>query len=253
MANADLTFDNIISSGSGSFKKESGFSASVRRMQTKLNRLGYDCGTADGYFGSNTEKQVKAFQSDHGLSPDGYAGVKTLTKLDQLSPDSTTEKYGRELTHDQLTGGYSSSSMSETEALARCIYGEDSMYSDGQTAVAKEIYNRKNSSRNFGTLADKNKTWKGVVFSPSQYTVMTGSSATSTSNSRKPNQYSSEWAKCVSLAEKLVKGEKPSSTLANQCFHLSSDSSYPSNSLASTRIQIPANKGNKFFDYQTTL
>lgn len=119
MANADLTFDNIISSGSGSFKKESGFSASVKRMQTKLNRLGYDCGTADGYFGTKTETQVRAFQTAYNLTVDGHAGAKTLSKLDQLSPDSTTEKYGRELTHAQLTGGYSSSSMSETEALAR--------------------------------------------------------------------------------------------------------------------------------------
>lgn len=250
MANADLTFDNIVSSGSGSFKKESGFSASVRRMQTKLNRLGYSCGTADGYFGTNTETQVKAFQKANNLTVDGYAGAKTLSKLDQLSPDSTTEKYGRELTHNQLTGGYSSSTMSATEALARCIYGEDTTYSDGQAAVAKEIYNRKNSSRSFDTLSGKTKTWKGIVFSPSQYSVMT---ASDTNNSRKPNQYSSEWANCVSLAETLVKGNKPSSTLGNQCFHLSSDSSYPSTSVASTRIQIPADEGNKFFDYQTTL
>lgn len=253
MANADYTFDNIISSGSGSFKKESGFSASVRRMQTKLNRLGYDCGTADGYFGTKTETQVKAFQTAYNLTVDGYAGAKTLSKLDQLSPDSTTEKYGRELTHDQLTGGYSSSSMSETEALARCIFGEDTTYSDGQAAVAKEIYNRKNSSRSFDTLSGTTKTWKGIVFSKNQYTVMTGTSTDSTTNSRKPNQYSSEWENCVSLAESLVKGNKPSSTLANQCYHLSSGSSYPSTSVASTRVQIPANKGNKFFDYQTTL
>ena len=250
MANADYTFDNIISSGSGSFKKESGFSASVRRMQTKLKRLGYNCGTADGYFGSNTETQVKAFQTAYKLTPDGHAGAKTLSKLDQLSPASTTEKYGRELTHDQLTSGYSSSSMSATEALARCIFGEDTTYSDGQAAVAKEIYNRKNSSRAFDTLSGSTKTWKGVVFSKNQYAVMTGSG---TGNSRKPNQYSSEWANCVSLAETLVKGNKPSSTLANQCYHLSSGSSYPSSSVASTRVQIPASKGNKFFDYQTTL
>lgn len=254
MANADYTFDNIISTGSGSFKKESGFSASVRRMQTKLNRLGYNCGTADGYFGSNTETQVKAFQSANNLTADGKAGASTLSKLDQLSPDSTAEKYGRELTHDQLRNGYSSSSMTATEAVARCIFGEDSLHSDGQAAVAKEIYNRMRSSRTyFDTISDYPKTWKGIVFSPSQYTVMTGTSTTSTSNSRKPNQYSDEWANCVSLAQTLIRGNIPSSTLANQCYHLSSNSSYPSNSVASTRVQIPANTGNKFFDYQTNL
>lgn len=161
-------------------------------MQTKLNRLGYNCGTADG-----------------------YAGAKTLSKLDQLSPGSTTEKYGRELTHSQLTGGYSSSSIT-TEALARCIFGEDTTYSDGQAAVAKEIYNRKNSSRSFDTLTSNTKTWKGIVYSQNQHTVMTGTSTSSTRNSRKPNQYSSEWANCVSLVQTLVKGNKPIRTLANQ-------------------------------------
>lgn len=81
---------------------------------------------------------------------------------------------------------------------------------------------------------------------------MTGASS-DTANSRKPNQYSAEWAKCVSLAKTLVRGAKPSSTLGTQCFHLSANSSYPSNSVASTRVQIPAGVGNKFFDYQTTL
>lgn len=252
MANSSYTFDNIISTGSGAFIKESGFSASVRRMQTKLNRLGYNCGTADGYFGANTETQVKAFQTAKGLTPDGKAGKNTLSKLDTLSPDSTTEKYGRELTHSQLTGGYSSSSISSTEALARTIFGEDTSSSTGQTAVAKELYNRKNSSRAFDSLASSSKTWKGICYSPSQYAVMTGSSS-NTGNSRQPNQYSSEWEKCVSLAQSLVNGSKPSSTLANQCYHLSAGSSYPSSSVTSTRVQIPSGTGNKFFDYQTTL
>lgn len=252
MANSSYTFDNIISTGTGSFSKESGFSASVRRMQTKLNRLGYNCGTADGYFGTSTDTQVRAFQSAQGLTADGKAGKNTLSKLDALSPDSTTEKYGRELTHSQLTGGYTTSSISSTEALARTIYGEDTSHSTGQSAVAKELYNRKNSSRAFDGLTSSSKTWKGICYSPSQYAVMTGPSS-NTGNSRKPNQYSSEWANCVSLAQSLVKGNKPSSTLVNQCYHLSAGSSYPSSSVASTRVQIPSGTGNKFFDYQTTL
>lgn len=252
MANADYTFDNIISTGSGSFKKESGFSASVRRMQTKLNRLGYNCGTADGYFGSNTETQVKAFQSANNLNPDGKAGASTLSKLDQLSPDSTAEKYGRELTHDQLKNGFGSSSMTATEAVARCIFGEDSLHSDGQAAVAKEIYNRMRTSRNFDTISDYPKTWKGIVFSPRQYAVLTGASS-DTNNSRKPNQYSPEWANCVSLAQTLIRGNIPSSTLTHQCYHRSSDSDYPDDAVVSTRIQIPANTGNKFYDTQTSL
>ena len=118
--------------------------------------------------------------------------------------------------------------------------------------MAKEIYNRKNTPRSFDSLSGNAKTWKGVVFSPDQYAVMTGSTL-DTDSSRKPNQYSMEWENCVSLAKTLVKGNKPISALANQCYHLSSTSSYPSASLVSTRIQIPANNGNTFFDYQATL
>lgn len=253
MANSDYTFDNIISTNSGSFTQSSGFSASVRRMQTKLNRLGFNCGTADGYFGQKTYDQVVAFQEAYGLGVDGKAGPKTLSKLDSLSPDSDVEKYGRELTHSQLINGYSDSNISEVESLARTIYGEDTSHTTGQAALAKELYNRKNSSRIFDSLSGSQKTWKGICFSPKQYSVMTHDDTKSTTNSRKPNQYSTEWENCVSLAQDLVNGNKPNSTLKNQCFHLSSGSSYPSNSVESTRVQIPANTGNKFFDYQTAL
>ena len=82
--------------------------------------------------------------------------------------------------------------------------------------------------------------------------MITGSS-NDTLNARHPNQYSTSWANCVALAQALLNGSKPSSTLSNQCYHLIKNSSYPSTSVASTRIQIPAGSGNKFFDYQTTL
>lgn len=123
MANSDYTYDNIIATNSGYFKRDTRFSASVRRMQTKLTRLRYNCGTANGIFDENTENQVKAFQAANNLVADGYTGPQTLLKLDQLSPDSSDESYGRELTHSQLVNGYGSSSISDIEALARCIYG----------------------------------------------------------------------------------------------------------------------------------
>lgn len=251
MANSDYTYDNIMKNGNGIFTKDSTFSASVRRMQTKLNRLGFDCGTANGIFDNNTATQLGAFQSANGLAYTCTGNMATLKKLDELSPDSAVENYGRELTHSELTNGYSNFNISLVESLARAIYGEDTQYSEGQAAVAKELYNRKNSPRDFDSLNSTN-TWKGIVFSPSQYAVITGSS-NDTLNARHPNQYSTSWANCVALAQALINGSKPSSTLSNQCYHLSKNSSYPSTSVASTRIQIPAGSGNKFFDYQTTL
>ena len=45
--------------------------------QEALIALGYDPGPVDGKFGPSTERAVKAFQADAGLTPDGIWGAKT--------------------------------------------------------------------------------------------------------------------------------------------------------------------------------
>ena len=57
----------------------------VQSMQEALNQLGYDCGTADGIFGTKTEEAVRAFQADNGLVVDGVAGKNTLAALHNLT------------------------------------------------------------------------------------------------------------------------------------------------------------------------
>lgn len=56
----------------------------VTKLQATLDTRGYKCGKADGKFGTNTEKAVKAFQRAHELYQDGIAGQKTLSKLYSL-------------------------------------------------------------------------------------------------------------------------------------------------------------------------
>jgi hypothetical protein len=60
----------------------------VTLAQTELINKGYSCGSfgADGEFGAATEKAVKAFQKDHGLSVDGIIGKQTWTALDAVEP-----------------------------------------------------------------------------------------------------------------------------------------------------------------------
>lgn len=54
----------------------------VRRLQTWLNDIrGGDLLSEDGEFGQNTEKAVKAFQSENGLTADGVVGAKTWAAL----------------------------------------------------------------------------------------------------------------------------------------------------------------------------
>ena len=55
----------------------------VKLVQKILNHLGYNCGTADGIFGNNTEKAVKNFQTDKlgSREADGIVGPKTWRAL----------------------------------------------------------------------------------------------------------------------------------------------------------------------------
>lgn len=52
-------------------------------IQKRLISLGYSCGSSgvDGDFGSGTEKAVKNFQKEHGLTADGIVGKDTWKKL----------------------------------------------------------------------------------------------------------------------------------------------------------------------------
>ena len=66
--------------------------AYVTLLQTKLIQLGYSLEPygADGKFGAKTEEAVKAFQRDHGLTPDGIVGPKTWAALDNGKIDLYT-------------------------------------------------------------------------------------------------------------------------------------------------------------------
>ena len=53
----------------------------VKQLQENLNKLGFDCGKADGAFGELTFKAVKAFQAKFKLDVDGIVGKDTLTAI----------------------------------------------------------------------------------------------------------------------------------------------------------------------------
>lgn len=58
----------------------------VLTMQEKLNAQGYDCGKADGIFGSATERAVMAWQESMGVESDG---VVTPSQLEAILNDAT--------------------------------------------------------------------------------------------------------------------------------------------------------------------
>ena len=60
----------------------------VKAVQNKLNSLGYNCGTADGYYGNATRTAVISFQSAKGLTADGEVGPATWSALFNSSSSS---------------------------------------------------------------------------------------------------------------------------------------------------------------------
>lgn len=53
----------------------------VKKLQRKLNSLGYSCGIADGIFGTKTEDALKRFQLANNLEVDGIFGSASLKAL----------------------------------------------------------------------------------------------------------------------------------------------------------------------------
>ena len=53
----------------------------VRAMQTRLNELGYNCGSVDGIFGSRTRRAVRYFQDAIGFTQNGVASPAVQERL----------------------------------------------------------------------------------------------------------------------------------------------------------------------------
>ncbi len=59
--------------------------AEVQEIQKRLTALGFDTGGTDGRVGAQTMRAIANFQRKVNMEPDGYAGVKLLTRLRQGS------------------------------------------------------------------------------------------------------------------------------------------------------------------------
>ena len=53
----------------------------IKNVQKKLNKLGYDCGTADGVSGKKTKAAIKEYQEDNDLKVTGTINKTLLTNL----------------------------------------------------------------------------------------------------------------------------------------------------------------------------
>ena len=101
----------------------------VRQIQQKLRELGLYSGSVDGVYGTATQKAVRQFQKNCGLTVDGVAGPKTLLYLGLGSGGGSSS-----------AGGYSSS---DVYLLAKVIAAEARGESyTGQVAVGAVVLNR---------------------------------------------------------------------------------------------------------------
>ena len=123
----------------------------VRQIQQKLKQLGLYFGSVDGVYGTATQKAVRQFQKNCGITADGIAGPKTLLYLGLGSGGSSS------------VGGYSSS---DVYLLARIIAAEARGESYvGQVAVGAVVLNRIKSASFPNTMA-------GVIYQSYAFTAV---------------------------------------------------------------------------------
>ena len=103
-----LTVDGIAGT-----KTLSSLKTTVTNIQSKLKNLGYYSGTVDGIYGSGTTTAVKNYQKAQGLTVDGIAGTKTLSKLNGTSSSSSS---------NSSSSSSSSSNSTYVKASIRSLY-----------------------------------------------------------------------------------------------------------------------------------
>ena len=119
----------------------------VTRLQNALKSLGYYNIAVDGIYGKGTVAAVKTFQSAKGLSVDGVAGPKTLTKLyesagsgsqAQNTPQPQTGSSSQYATLSSGSKGNAVSALQKKlKALGYYTMSVDGAYGKGTTAAVK--------------------------------------------------------------------------------------------------------------------
>ena len=86
----DILFDTV--SGGNSYSRilkvtsPLMYGEDIRAIQSKLNSLGFNCGTADGYYGNDTKNAVINLQNTFEITADGIVGPTTWNYIFNSSP-----------------------------------------------------------------------------------------------------------------------------------------------------------------------
>ena len=140
----------------------------VKTIQVKLNSLGYNAGSPDGWFGPVTTSAVKRFQSAHGLVPEGVVNPRTRVKLFnphpidnfETRPSSTSlsalDPYVAKLAHEFLRLCSANGLDVRILAAFRSWDESDRLYALGRTAPGAVVSNARagDSYHNWGLAFD---------------------------------------------------------------------------------------------------
>lgn len=98
----------------------------VKTMQTMLIAIGYSCGScgADGDFGNDTLKALKAFQSDFKLEVDGLYGTNSKAKLEsEYNKKTSTNNSNNATTNNKVDSAkYFDKSLAGTYKVTTALY-----------------------------------------------------------------------------------------------------------------------------------
>lgn len=111
---------------------------SVTRVQEKLVKLGF-LKRATGYYGSDTEYAVRAFQKRNGLTGDGKAGRLTIEKLNEDDPHGPSSSYEMPGTSKSSGSSKSSDSAKSTQSGSGSSSSTKAESANDQAGVEKLI------------------------------------------------------------------------------------------------------------------
>ena len=109
----------------------------VADLQSRLARLGFDCGRIDGIFGPRTSRALADFQSNCGVLSDGVCGPETLRIIVRVSGQTGTGPgVGAVRERESLRAGF--------ESLANCrvVIGQFGGLSGLTRTLARELRQR---------------------------------------------------------------------------------------------------------------
>lgn len=240
--NAAYTYEQVLA-GIGYYMKDDllRYSEGVKTMQTRLNTAGYNCGTPDGKFGTGTDNAVRSFQKSKGLTIDGKAGKNTLLQLNTaVGTLDDYHKYGRPISSSEVYEA--NTSISDIDWIARTLYAEHTTSTIDHSAIAIEIRNRLNDTKNKFSNT-KPATLRSIIFYPSAYAVIHDKDA----NLLHPDQDSAGWASAVDRAKDLVYGKSLPSVpgISTHEFHCAYYATPPS--WGKNVVQPGGSRGNKFY------